>query len=243
MRFHRDERRLYVVLLVACLAIVDYATNPPYAPLIAAVFWMAATISLFGIWGRRLSGIGTNELLRKSIVEHRHEWVAARDRWAQLPQQEADAYFSSGEPQRRREETLHVVDALLRYPNDKVGGLFADQWMDPNRPFLQTIEWPRGADGTLVKVPRVPVGVAWLVVTFLGFALFGLRDVLAHADAPGLGPDQAPAIIGTLVGLPGLVAAVLVAVPKVLRAWGAKEKTQAAAQPTSSERAKRAKPP
>ncbi|MFI0998459.1 hypothetical protein ACIP10_07140 [Streptomyces galbus] len=72
---------------------------------------------------------------------------------------------------------------------------------------------------------RFPDREAYLVFTFLGLSLFGLRAVLGRLDASsGLGPADAPAIVSTAVGIPALIAVVIAVIPRTIRAWGAKAK-------------------
>ncbi|MDC2958203.1 hypothetical protein PO587_27555 [Streptomyces gilvifuscus] len=69
-------------------------------------------------------------------------------------------------------------------------------------------------------LPVIPI---YCLVSLSALALYGTRDLLAHRHL-GIGPEQAPAIIATVTGLPGLLLAVLMVIPRVIRAWGAASK-------------------
>ncbi|MEV8321075.1 hypothetical protein AB0Q95_43690 [Streptomyces sp. NPDC059900] len=71
---------------------------------------------------------------------------------------------------------------------------------------------------------RFPDREAYLVVTLLAVLLAGLRGVLSSVDGAGFGVVDAPAIAAVVVSAPSLVALGFAFIPKVLRAWGAKEK-------------------
>ncbi|MFB6772818.1 hypothetical protein [Streptomyces sp. NPDC056337] len=102
-----------------------------------------------------------------------------------------------------------------------------EQELDPQLTFVHEVQWPRGRDGNPLEVARLPVGAAYLIVALGFLALFGTRSLLGNIDThTGLGPDQAPGVIAAAVGLPGLVTAIVMVTPRVLRAWGAKVKDE-----------------
>ncbi|WP_344572300.1 hypothetical protein [Streptomyces violaceolatus] len=76
----------------------------------------------------------------------------------------------------------------------------------------------------LREVRRVPDREAYLLFTLFGIAVLGLRTFLASVDIASLGPSDAPAIMATVAGIPGLVIAVATLTPRWIRAWGAKAK-------------------
>jgi hypothetical protein len=102
-----------------------------------------------------------------------------------------------------------------------------EEEVDPRLTFVHEVQWPRDRDGNPIEVARLPVGAVYLIVALGFLALFGTRSLLGHIDThTRLGPDQAPGVIAAAVGLPGLVTAVVMVVPRVLRAWGAKVKDE-----------------
>ncbi|MFG2556998.1 hypothetical protein [Streptomyces sp. NPDC048581] len=69
----------------------------------------------------------------------------------------------------------------------------------------------------------------YLLCTFLGLSLFGLRDVLTSLDSPvGLGPADTPAIVSTAIGIPALITAAILVIPHIVRAWGAQARDERA---------------
>ncbi|MEV6758438.1 hypothetical protein [Streptomyces sp. NPDC051214] len=71
--------------------------------------------------------------------------------------------------------------------------------------------------------PRHRDREAYLVLTLFGFLSFGLYHLLWTYDSGvGLGPGDAPAIAAVAVSAPTLIALGLAAVPRILRAWGAR---------------------
>ncbi|WP_189220154.1 MULTISPECIES: hypothetical protein [Streptomyces] len=73
-------------------------------------------------------------------------------------------------------------------------------------------------------VHRYPDREVYLLLTLAGLSYVGLKSLLSSVHVAGLSPADAPAILTTAVSLPGLIVAVSVMIPRVLRAWGAKEK-------------------
>lgn len=83
---------------------------------------------------------------------------------------------------------------------------------------------------------RLPTIEAYWLITFLALGLWGLKAVLASLDTHGrLGPSDAPAIVSAAVGLPALIVAVIAAVPRIIRAMGAKARDMGARQASEQE--------
>ncbi|MFF1713189.1 hypothetical protein [Streptomyces sp. NPDC058268] len=77
----------------------------------------------------------------------------------------------------------------------------------------------------LPRVPtRAPDREAFVVLTLLALLTLGLRRLLSSVDVANLGPTDAPAIAAVAVSAPTLIALGIAAVPRLLRAWGAKQK-------------------
>lgn len=72
--------------------------------------------------------------------------------------------------------------------------------------------------------PRSPDREAYLALTLFAILTFGLWQVLFSVEVAGLGPADAPAIAALAVSGPTLIALGIAAVPRLLRAWGAKAK-------------------
>lgn len=95
--------------------------------------------------------------------------------------------------------------------------------------WLNRVAWPTGPATNPVAVQRLPVPQIFCLLSLTVLALYGTRDLLAHSRL-GIGPDQAPAVIATAVGLPGVIMAVIMIIPRALRAWGAGSKDAGSGQ-------------
>jgi hypothetical protein len=78
-------------------------------------------------------------------------------------------------------------------------------------------------------VQRLRDWEVYLLLSFLGLSLFGLRNVLTSlSSAAGLGPADTPSILSTAVGIPALITAAIVVIPHIVRAWGAQARDERA---------------
>jgi hypothetical protein len=87
--------------------------------------------------------------------------------------------------------------------------------------------WLRPAESRAVG--RLPDLEVYLLLSLLAIAHYGIENLLLRAwfqshYGLGFGPGSASAITAAAIGLPGLIAAVITIVPRVIRAWGAKAK-------------------
>ncbi|MFF1320079.1 hypothetical protein ACFVZZ_11745 [Streptomyces chartreusis] len=76
------------------------------------------------------------------------------------------------------------------------------------------------------SMPRqVPDLEIYLLCTFLGVSIVSMRGLLEGLDSrAGIGPADAPAIVGAVASVPALIALAVGVVPRVIRAWGSKAK-------------------
>ncbi|MFJ4632081.1 hypothetical protein [Streptomyces sp. NPDC088847] len=203
--FVRDQVGLAMIVFGIVTWSLAYRASTAWMTPYALSFWVAvgATFLLEAGMQRRSRDPLALRQLRLARAEYNQDWAEAELRWAALSAR-PDGYDSLGRRQ---------------YPSDM------DERLDPGLPFVHEVPWPRQPDGRQVVVPRIPVGAIYLLVTLAVLALFGTRALLSHIDTrTGFGPDQAPAVVATAVGLPGLVTLVIAAVPRIIRAWGAKSK-------------------